>query len=336
MAVALLVSALLYIEMQSPVYLENTTRLVIGNNRLTFSVNQWWLNSWPFSDTVKGLLSGIFQDKTVFAWVWQITSMSCFVLFNMLGIPLILAAIVYLRSKPAFREWKLYTALTVWLVVASMVGGMIISTNYDDYSVGGQMLLHTCWYALPLMAVGVWHLFLFLKARVSWSRQVWAIGIAVAVIVTVVLQQIRPPTLLQAYNSGQYALKLSANEWSALSYIHDSTPQESVIISNRHLEPDMAVFSGIGGRAGYFEYTASILANLSSPSDSQEDRAERIRSLWSTTNPDQFCQLLTSTVATDLVEYSNSPLLVRNTPCMQQLWSSSGPGEKVVIWGVKR
>lgn len=336
MAVAILVSALLYIEMQSPVYLENTTRLVIGNNGLTLSANQWWFNSWPFSDVVRGWLSSVFQDKVAFAWAWQIVSMLCFLLFNVLGIPLFLASVVYLRSKPASREWKLYTGLTVWLLVVSTIGAMVIATNYDNYSVGGQMLLHTSWYLLPLMAVGVWHLFLFLKAHISWSRQVWAAGIALVVLITVVYQQVRPPTLLQAYNLGEYALTFSANEWSALSYIHDSTPQESVIISNKHLEPDMAVFSGIGGRAGYYEYTLSILNNVPSRLVPQEDRRERIRSLWSATSPDQFCRLLTSTVATDLVEYSSAPLLVQNATCIQQLWSSSGPGEKVVIWSIKR
>ena len=71
------------------------------------------------------------------------------------------------------------------------------------------------------------------------------------VIVTVVLQQVRGPSLQQIYSRGEHELTLSTSEWSALSYIHDSTPQESVIISDRHLEPDKAVFSGIGGRAEY-------------------------------------------------------------------------------------
>ena len=334
--VAVVVSALLYIEMQSSAYLENTTRLVIGNNELTFSADHWWLNTWPFSDIVRSWFSSIFQDKATFAWAWQIVSMSCFVLFNMLGIPLVLASVIYLRSRPAFREWKLYTALTGCLLVASAIGAMIIATNYDIYSVGGQMLLHICWYALPLMSIGVWHIFLFVKAHLSWSRRVWLAGITAAVLIAIVAQQVRPPSFLQVSTRGDEPLTFSANEWSALSYIHDILPQESVIISNRHLEPYIAVFSGIGGRAGYYEYTVSSLGTLPSRLGPQENRAERIRSLWSATNPEQFCSLLTSTVATNLVEYSNSPLLAQNTPCMQQTWSSDGPGEKIIIWGIKR
>jgi hypothetical protein len=243
---------------------------------------------------------------------------------------------MYLRSRPAFREWRLYSGLTIWMLVASLVGAMVISLDYDSYSVGGQMLLHTLWYLLPLLGVGVWYCFKALKARLSWSPQAWGAFATLVVLVAFVGQQVRSPGVLEAYTRTDSPATFSTNEWGALSYIHDSTPQQSVIISNRHLDIYKAIFGGIGGRAAYYEYLVSTIRNMPSHVGTQEDRLQRIQALWSATTSEEFCRLLTPTVATHLVEYSNSPLAVRNPSCMRQVWSSDGPGEKVTIYQVLR
>ncbi len=225
--------------------------------------------------------------------------------------------------------------LSIWLVVVSTIGAMLISVNYDNYSVGGQMLLASGWYLFPLMGAALWYVYLFLKKRYKWPRFFWGISASLAIVACLASQQVMRPTIFDLIVRND-SLKIEANDWLALNYLHDSTPKEAVIISNMHLDPISAIYGGLAGRAAYYEYTANILEEFPSGQATQENRRGRIEALWSTTDSGQFCQLLQPTGATYLIEYANQPLKVSNATCLKQTWVSPVTPEKVTIWQIIR
>ena len=161
----------------------------------------------------------------------------------------------------------------------------------------------------------------------------------VLIVLSLVAQQItRPSTLMSAMQS--YRISLNANEKIALDYIHDNTPQNSVILAEKYAHQYTFPLSGLAGRAAYLEYDQTVYKqNLKlNPLD---DRRQVIRDLWAASKPEQFCQILTATPTTHLIEYSSHPLLVYSPPCMQPIWESSPKNpltssEKVTIWKVNR
>lgn len=332
--ISLIAGVLLYREMQSPVYLENTVQLRIGYNYLT-SPTYDWINGWPFSGRIHGWLGSLITDPEILKWVWQALSMPAFVAFNIIGLPLLAATIFFTSLKSSRREWLFYTGLSIWLVVMSTIGAMLISVNYDNYSVGGQMLLVGGWYLFPLMGTALWYVYLFLKKRYNWSRLFWGISASLAILACLASQQVMRPTIFDLIVRND-SLKIEANDWLALNYLHDSTPKEAVIISNKHLDPLYSIYGGLAGRAAYYEYTINILDDYPSGQTAPENRKDRIGALWSATDSGQFCQLLQPTGATYLVEYANQPLKVSNAPCLKQTWVSPVTPEKVTIWQIIR
>jgi hypothetical protein len=335
--IALVTSVLLYLEMQQSPYLPNTANLIIGNNGLAALVP--WINSWPGSEFIAVLLSLIVGDGSTFYSLWQFISMSAFVGLNMLGIPLLLITFFYLKSKQARRQDFFFSFMLGGLIILSTIGAMLISTSYDNYSVGGQMLLHTYWYAAPLTGVAFWYIYKLLRNRLSWSRQHWQAVGGIILLTALIAQLFMRPSYLQN-DLAANGLTINSSEWQALNYLHDQTPTNAVVISNKHLTESLpiftAVFSGIGGRAAYFEYATQTSQDLAGGPNSQEDRMAIVKNLWDTANSVQFCSLLTSTIATHLVEYADQPLTVVQPICLQQVWSSPGSVNKVSIWKVQR
>jgi hypothetical protein len=332
--VALGVSVLIAAEMQSPMYLQPTAKLFVGYNGITMAHDFAWVNAWPFSEVVFSGLSTAIRDPGVFRWVWQVVSMTAFVVLNMVGLPLGLATIAFVRSKQARQEWALYLALTLWLVVASMVGAMTLFTTYDRFSVGGEMLLHTVWYLLPLLGFGAWAAIQRVR-RIGGDRSLWA-GLGTVVLAgAFIVQMGREPSALEAQLQAE-GPRFSANEWQALTYLHDETPANAVIISNEHLEPYFAAFSGIAGRAAYFEYTLSSYAAMPSGGESAQSRLQHLTDLWGATSSERFCGLLLPTPATQLVEYADRPLAVQDAACLAQAWTSPGTTDRVTIWNIER
>jgi hypothetical protein len=330
----LLVSAGLYLEMQSPSYLPQTGQISFGYNALTTKTT--WMNVWPLSERVYALIHNVITDPWFFVWVWQVVSLTCFVLFDMLGIIFLGMLWVYLRAKVAFARALFFTSTVLALVLFSLLGAFFIKVSYDSYAVGGQMLLNIGWYILPLAGVSLWYGYLFWQKRLRWQKRFWLFIAALLIVSSVLLQLGLKPTVTEAISRQQGAITFNSNEWAALDYIHFHTPKDAVILSNKYTDLTRAVFSGITGRAAYYEYTISLINQLPTASGQVVDHGQVVTELWSTTSPAQFCQVLTSTVATHLVEYSSQPLLVQNPPCLQQEWSSSAQPEKVIIWQIKR
>ncbi len=109
--ISLIASVLLYREMQSPIYLENTAQLRIGYNFLT-SPAYGWINSWPFSGRIHGWLGSLIADPEILKWVWQVVSMPAFVALNIIGLPLLAATIFFTSLKSSRQEWLFYTGLS--------------------------------------------------------------------------------------------------------------------------------------------------------------------------------------------------------------------------------
>jgi|GEM_PF-1918055 len=331
-ALATIISGWLYFEMQSAVYLPNTAKISLTYNGLTrLGADHNWINGWPGVEKVYATLAAFVKDQNVFDWVWQFVSMTGFVCFNMVGIPLFIATIFYLRSKSARGEWLLFSVLAIGVVVFSIIGATAINTSYDAYSVGGQMLLHAGWYLFPFMGIGLWKLYLSLQKRLNLRKSFWLATGLIMVLLFAVLQQVRGRSTLEQL-WWDNSIHLSKNEVAAMDYLHNQTPKNAVIISNQHRESIAAVFGGFTGRADYFEYTASSLIGESN----DIDRGKRIEAIWETTEPTEFCKTLVSTSATQLVEYARQPLKVTNPGCMKQEWVSQGAGEKVTIWQIIR
>ncbi len=335
-AITGILSGWLYFEMQSPVYLPNTAKINISYNGLTeINSTSTWINNWPGGASIYNGLSGLIKDQNVLDWVWQIISMTGFVLFNMVGIPLLIATVFYLRGKSAKREWLLFSVVTVGLTVFSILEATTINISYDPYSVGGQMLLQTGWYLFPIMGIGLWKVYGWLQKRLSLRTTFW-LGISVVIVLLFgLLQQVRGRSTLEQIWWDD-SVRLSKTEQAVIDYIHDQTPKNTVIISNQHRELYFNVFGAFAGRADYFEYTATSLNVPLIRESGNEDRSKRIEAIWAATDPTEFCKLLVPTAATKLVEYDRQPLKVTNASCLKQEWISQQTGEKIRIWQIIR
>ncbi len=325
-AIALVGALLLLLETRSPVYLPGTAKLTIAYNAI--SLNDW-INTWPLAPAARKWVSGSFADRDVRKWTWQCLSLSAFVLLNMIGVPLLGATIATLFRAQAFREWLWFTFLTLWLVVASTVGAMLVTMGYDSYSVGGQLLLHTRWYVFPFAATAIWALYSAAQRRVKWPERIW-VGIGVVVAGVCVGMQLRTPTGGVQWVSMAEKLQFETDEWRALQELREHTAVDAVILSNRYAARHTCVFSGLAGRAAYVEGGDNVVAQQALRVNPVDDRQRRVVRLWEATDPRQFCTLLSTTGATHLVEFADSPLQVHGPPCLRRLWDS--PRQRVTIW----
>ena len=341
---AFTLSLLIYLEMQSPIYLTGTASLKLGFNHLTENMD-FWINSWPFSVKVYTLLRYLIPNSEILKIVWQIVSMSAFTALNMIGIPLLIATNIYMFSKPATQEFRLFTFLIAWMTIVSTLGAMCLTTDYDNYSVGGQLLFPTRWYTFLLMVPALCQVYQFFHSHLSLSKSKQITIVIALIVLSLVAQQLtRPSFLMLAKADGdinQGAISISANERRVLDYIHDYTSQDSVILADKYVDKYAYPLSGITGRAAYLEASGNTVDRQSLKRNPLDDRRQVIQDLWATSNLEQFCQILKATPTTHLIEYSNHPLLVRNPPCMHSIWESpnqntSASSEKIAVWQVSR
>jgi hypothetical protein len=330
-SLALVLVFSLYLEMRSPNYLSANANLRFGFNGLT-TASKSFFNSWPFSLEFHTLLSRIITNLEILKAVWQIISISAFVVLNIIGVPLLIFTGIYLSSKPARQEFLLFSCLIVWMTVASTLGGMCLKTDVDSYAVGGEMLFLPRWYLFLLMIAGIWPVYRFLQHHLHWTRSMQMSAMITLIVLSMVAQHLtRPSLIMSVIRSAR--ISLYSNERTALAYIHDSTPPNSVILTNKYVDQYSFLVSGLAGRAAYLETVdgEQQLAN----------RWQHLKDLWATSESKQFCQLLTATPATHLIEFSNHSLLVHNPSCMQQVWVSSNTStiassETVTVWKVNR
>ena len=327
-AACLFCSLLLYLEMRSSLYLPDTSNIIVG---ATPTKDERW--AFSFSQPLYKYLAQQIHDPVMLGWLWQIISIVLFILLNSIGLPLLVATICYFYSKTFGRERLFFNLIAVGALLTSVAGAILITTNYDDFSVGGEMVNNTSWYILPMGSVGIWQAYQFLQTHWGWQRSKWLILSAVILLVSLGLQAISKP-IVDVKADNHRHIRVSVNEWQALTYLHDQTPGNSVIMSNLYLINSPAFIAAITGRAVYYGYTNGTIEDM--PADnSGENRQEVLNLLWSTAEPDEFCKIITPTVATHLLETFDKPLLVDKAPCLQAVWASSTSQGKVTVWKIK-
>ncbi len=289
--VCLFCSLLLYLEMRSSIYLPDTTHLIFGATPVK---NEMW--AFSFSQPFYKYLAQQIHDPTLLSWLWQIISIVLYVILNAIGLPLLIATICFFYSKTLSKGKLFFNVIAIGALAASVIGAILITTNYDDYSVGGEMVNHTSWYILPMASVVIWQAYKFFQTHWGWRRSKWLTLSAVILLVALVLQTVSKPTFdLKADNTFQ--IRVSANEEQALLFLHDKIPSNSVIMANLYLTNSPAFIAGITGRAVYYGYTDGTIGNM--PADNSKENRQKVLSLlWSTADPGEFCKIVMPTVAT--------------------------------------
>ena len=304
---AIVLGLLICLEMKSSYYLANSASIKLGFNNLT-NPEEWtnWINAWPFSPNIYHLLSRLIPNLTVLKWVWQIVSMSAFVALNMIGIPLLIITSIYLSSKPGRQEFLLFRSLIVWMIVVSTLSAMCITSDYDSYSLAGQMMFPPRWYLFLLMIPGFYYIYQFFQPHLSLTRPVQISLVIAFVLISQADQQFARPSLLMTkmYSEGA---TINASERMALLYIHDNTSQNSVILTNKYVDDSDFLLTSIGGRAAYLENTYEVVSDLTLKAYPSDDRKQVIKDLWATSQSEKFCRLLMTTSATHIIEYSTHP-----------------------------
>jgi hypothetical protein len=231
------------------------------------------------------------------------------------------------------------TWLILWLVTGSIAGAACISTTYDPFSVGCQMLWHTGWYLAVWMGPALWVLWGRMPAR--WREWNWLRFAAVLTLLVLVWQLCRGPSLQEQRLRAQ-PIWLTKDDWAALQYIRSNLPLEAVtiVIPPVHQKFQSSLFSGVGGRRTYLEYVPLMFRRSTSlaitrfwPEVTYTDkyRLDRILKVWNATSDEEFRQALPP-IVTHVVEEKSHLLAAHPSSCLKQVWVS--PAGQVVIWEV--
>ncbi len=331
MVIPFLVGALSLWEMRRSAYLPDTTSITFGYNGLTdWTQGMAFLNSWPFADRVYNAIQQPTSSATCRKWIWQCLSMTMFSLTNIIGIPLLVGTVYCLSSLPIRRLYAPVIFGSIAMTLLSIILAIVITTPYDNYSVGGQLVLHTRWYLYFLGPVAIWLVYRFLRDRARWPAGLAAASLTIAALVAVfAVTPLSIRWFVRMPPPGVFTL--SEDEWLAVHYIHDHTPAEAVVLTNRFLDNQIAL-SGLTGRASYLDYTPNPIDQWLCRLDPADNRQQRITDLWTTSDLLLFRERLGQTGATVLLEYADRPLLVHRPPSLVRLWSS--PRGRVTVWGV--
>jgi hypothetical protein len=335
---ALLVAVALFWEMKSPVYSQDSATVKLAFNWFTASMP--FFNSWPLAAALKGFFpQGTFTGRLL----WELISVPMFVLLNLIGIPLIAMTVAFLRTDEARGRFKLFSFTLCWAAVMSWLMGLFLSLDYDAWSLGGQMLLHIRWYLFPLEGAVLSLIFLRLRPSFTWPGEVWAKagGVMVVLVMVVVgwrffVHEPDGPASLRDYRVLVPATKakFSPDEWQALLYLRQNASPDAVIMSNEYCSAYFFPFSGIAGRAAFLEFGGNILDLFAMKLNPEDNRVAFINTLWATTEPAVFCNTLSKTKATLIVEYAKAPLKVHPAACLRRWWQ--GPAGQVTIWQVSQ
>ena len=328
---AVVVAGLLYLEMRSPVYLQGTTNVRLGYTGLSMSGLNFF-KSWPFAPQVHEWLIRAIRHPEVTKWAWEVTCLSMFSLLNVIGIPLLAATLIYLRSTRARWVFAPFNFLVFWAVMTSIGFAIILASDYDSYSLGGQFPFHTRWYLFPFAGVALWRTGRFLQKRFSWPAAVWT-SLALIVLVSGLLYRIAGPVSGLRF-CHEYGVVIKADEWPGLVYLRERTPPDSVVLTNRSWSSLYFFISGLTGRAAYCDIMDPEVERFWLDGIARYDRANVTNALWSATSDDQFSTLIRSTPITHILEFQDHPLPVHPPGCLTRLWEN--PERTVIIWRVTR
>lgn len=331
-AIGLLLCLGLYLEMKLPVYLPQTSKLLIGNNQLTLSPTASWMQAWPGMDTLLAGCARILGDGVAKSWGWQVVCLFMFAVFNVIGLPATLVVAAHMATRRARREALMLTLFILSVSLAAILAAPSLATTYDAYSIGGQMPLHLGWYVLPALAMGLWQVARLLLSRISLPTVVCpAIFLAVVAVATI-HQLARGPSSLESRGIAN-GVSFSRDEWSALAYIRDCLPGDAVVMTPQYCMAPTAIFSGLGQRRAYLEYYPGLGHDPQIAADA-DLRVRRIIETWTAQLRYTAQTILAETSATHLIEYSSQPMAVQDRSFLVQEWTSQNG--QVTIWRIRR
>jgi hypothetical protein len=331
----LLVSALLQLEMRSAAYLKSSSEVLLTLNGLAKTFR--WMNLWPFHREILRWLLQRLGRTAVLDWTWQVVCLTAFVCLNICGIPMMIAVLVYLARSKSWTDHLPLTVIMLSLAIGSLAGGILLNTTYDNYSLGGEMLVNVCVYGFPVYCLLIWQIVNWFWSKWSPSPRMASRLVFAVLVLGVSTQYAFPVTELRAHLSTAGATRLSPAVRGALSYLHDQTPAGSVVASATQLNPRVSVYSGVGGRACYLEYLNQQVVDMLPGVITTEERSENLLRIWSAQSDDQMRRALDATPINYLVEFSDRPLSMRPQGCLRRAWEGSDPdGRKVSIWEVLR
>jgi len=327
----LVVAGLLYVEMRLPIYLQGTSNVRLGYNGLSVSGLNFF-RSWPFAPQVHDWLTRVIPQPEVMKWVWEVTCVSMFSLLNVIGIPLLAATFVYVMSQRARRVFAPFNFLVFAAVVTSLGLAIILASDYDSFSVGGQFPFHTRWYLFPFAGVALWRITRFFQKRLSWAAWVWTCLASIALLAGLLYRIAGPASALSRFNH-ENSVAIKAEDWQGFVYLREHAAPDSVILTNRLWNPYSFIISGLSGRAAYFELPGNPVDEQAIRLDPRDNRGAIRNALSVAASDDQFCSLLTSTPVTHLLEFQDHPYRVHPPDCLTRVWENLE--HTVIVWKVK-
>jgi hypothetical protein len=323
-ALALLVAALLFLEMRSATYLPTSSALRIGFNDLAMPDNGLQFNNWPFAYIIMRCVRSVLSNAYLFRGTWQLISMLAFTILNVVGILLTICVLIFLWSRRAWNEFRLFTVTLIVAFVFTIFEGALLAADYDSYSFGGQVPLHIRWFFLGLGPTAFWIIICRAQERVQWSREALGMVGLVIVGVLVVGRYLTLPS--KALPEPSISMRIDQDHWLALEYLHDRTPPDAIIIMR-----DISPLSGLHGRAAYYEYIGGeVFEKLALRFSGDQNRPFILDRLWSSQSNEDFCALLAATRSDYLLSDFKNPLHVENPQCLVRVWSS--PSNQVEIF----
>ncbi len=326
---AVVTAVLLLLETRSSRYLSGASGVHLRYNGLTQVQPDprqlgAFINSWPFSGAVHRRLQALLSGST-FDWAWQGVSMSAFSALNVVGFPLMVTTAFALAR--GLRVARFLASIGLVMVILSVVLAVVLDTDYDHYSLGGQMLLSTRWFLFPLAAVPMASAWRYLDGAPRLRPA--AIALAVVAVAIGFVARLEPSPLRSALRSSPNSVAIIQGEWDALKYLRERAPPTAVLMSSEHTGYEF-VFTGLTGRRAYLEGSNSIVDAHAARTYPHDNRPSRINEVWSTADSERFCRLLQETPVTHLVEYARQPLRVTRSSCTEQEWRSRDG--QVTIW----
>ncbi|MEP6955850.1 MAG: hypothetical protein ABI883_03430, partial [Chthoniobacterales bacterium] len=226
---AILLAGLLYLEMTSEVYLQGTGSMRWGFNPL--SAQAPFLTCWPFASTIRAALQNVFHSPEWIGSIWETISLLMFTFLNVVGLPLSGATVFALFRHPARSKFSTYNLVAIGSIAVSLPLALLISTEYDKFSFGGQLPLHTRWYLFPFAGVALASAWEYARRKLPWPDPFWAALAGAIIFAGVAFRLAGPPSSLRVMTDGLRAV-IPAEEWLALTYLRDHTPGDSIVLAN--------------------------------------------------------------------------------------------------------
>jgi len=318
-------------EMRLPSYLPQSQSVSLGWNDILAAAS--FYSEWPGSQIFKDVVLKVFGPSPSGEIVWSVGCLCCFCILNIVGIPMVLAAAATIQTcfKTSGRKHCGFIPLAIFCGTVS--SALLVRSGYDSYSVGGQIPFHLGWYLFPWSAAGLSTALSWLSKRLNILHR-WQLSPGVVIACSFVVWQIvRGPGPIERKNFNE-SLVVSPDDIAALAFVRTRTPKDAVVLTAL-LQPNYALWSGIGGWRTYLDYIpAGKALDPALPPNGQVDfRVRVIQRLQSTTSEDELAAILGETRATHIIEMAAQPLRIHPSAMLQPCWDS--PRGSIRIWEVR-